>query len=67
MTTKDNNIIKYNQGEKSTKMPFTIYADLEFLLEKLSTCINNPNESSATKINKYKPSGYSIFTRCSFD
>ena len=24
----------------------------------MSTCINNPNESSATKINKHTPSGY---------
>ena len=30
-------------------------------------CINNPNESSTTKINKHTPSGYSIFTHCSFD
>ena len=45
MPTKNNNIIKYNQGEKSIKTPFTIYADLECLLEKMSTCINNPNES----------------------
>ena len=28
---------------------------------------NNPNESSTTKINKHTPSGYSIFTSCSFD
>ena len=33
----------------------------------MSTCINNPNESSTTKINKHVPSGYSIFTHCSFD
>ena len=33
----------------------------------MSTCINNPNESSTTKINKHTPSGYSIFTHCSFD
>ena len=32
MPTKDNNIIKYNQGEKSIKLPFVIYADLECLL-----------------------------------
>ena len=32
MFTKDNNIIKYNHGEKSMKVPFIIYADLEFLL-----------------------------------
>ena len=45
MPTKNNNIIKYNHGEKSMKLPFVIYADLECLLEKMSTCINNPNES----------------------
>ena len=67
MPTKNNNIIKYNNGEKSTKLQFVIYADLECLLEKMSTCINNPNESSTTKINKHTPSGYSIFTHCSFD
>ena len=67
MPTKDNNIIKYNHGEKSIKVPFIIYADLECLLEKMSTCKNNPNESSTTKINKHTPSGYSIFTSCSFD
>ena len=33
----------------------------------MSTCINNPNESSTTKINKHTPSCYSIFTHCSFD
>ena len=67
MPTKDNNIIKYNHGEKSMKVPFIIYADLECLLEKVSTYINNPNDSSTTKINKLTPSGYSIFTSCSFD
>ena len=34
MPTKDNNIIKYNHGEKSIKVPFIIYADLECLLDK---------------------------------
>ena len=33
----------------------------------MSTCQNNPNKSSTTKINKHAPSGYSIFTNCSFD
>ena len=67
MPTKDNNIIKYNHGEKSMKLPFLIYADLECLLEKMITCQNNPNKSSTTKINKHTPSGYSISTSCSFD
>ena len=67
MPTKNNNIIKYNHGEKSMKLPSVIYADLECLLEKMSACINNPNESSTTEINKHTPLDYSIFTHCSFD
>ena len=67
MPTKDSNIIKYNHGEKSMKLSFLIYADLESLLEKMSSCQNNANKSSTTKINKHAPSGYSIFTSCSFD
>ena len=50
MPTKDNNTIKYNQGEKSIKLPFVTYVDLECLLEKISTCQNNLNESSTTEI-----------------
>ena len=67
MPTKDNNTIKYNQGEESIKLPFVVYADLECLLKKMSTCQNNPKESSTTEINKHTPSGYSLFTHCSFD
>ena len=67
MPNEDNKIIKYNQGEKSIKLLFIIYADLECLLEKMRTCYNNPEESSTTKINKHMPSGYSLFTHCSFD
>ena len=47
------------------KVPFIIYADLESLLEKMSTCQNDPKNSSATKINKHTPSGYSLFTHFS--
>ena len=49
------------------RVPFVIYADLECLLEKMSTCHNNPKKSSTTKINKHTPAGYSLFTHCSFD
>ena len=34
MPRPNNNIIKYNQGEKSLELPFIIYADLECLLKK---------------------------------
>ena len=49
------------------KLLSVICADLECLLEKMSTCINNPNESSTTKTNKHAPSGYSILSHCSFN
>ena len=58
MPKEDNKILKYDHGEKPIKVPFIIYADLEYLLEKISTCHNNPKKSSATKINKHTPTGY---------
>ena len=33
----------------------------------MSTCRNDPEKSSTTKLNKHTPSGYSLFTHCSFD
>ena len=36
-------------------------------MEKISTCYNNLEESSTAEINKHTPSGYSLFTHCSFD
>ena len=66
MPEEDNKILKYH-GKKSMRAPFVIYADLECLIEKMSICHNNPENSSTTKINKHTPSGYSLFTCCSFD
>ena len=65
--SKEDEILKYNQGETSMKVPFIIYAGLESLLEKVNTCHNNPKKSSTTKINKHIPSSYLLFTHCSFD
>ena len=62
MPDKDNNILKYNSGEK-----IVISDDLESLLENISSCHNDPNKSSTTKMNKHTPSGYSLFTHCSFE
>ena len=40
MPEEDNEILKYNQGEKSMKVPFIIYADLQSLLEKMNSSKN---------------------------
>ena len=66
MPKEDNKVSKYNHGEKSMKVSFIIYADMESLLEKMITCHNNLKKSSTTKINKHTPSGYSMFTHCLF-
>ena len=44
-------MLKYNHGEKSIKIPFIIYANIESLLGKIDTCHDNPEKSSTTKIN----------------
>ena len=67
MPNEDNKILKYNHREKSMKVPLINYADLECLLKKMSTCHNNPEKSSKTKINKHAAFGYSLFTKCSYD
>ena len=67
MPNEDNKILKYNHGEKSMRVPFITYANLEFLLDKVSVCYDSPEKSSTTKINKHTPPGYSLFTQCSFD
>ena len=67
MPKEINKILEYNYGEKSMKVPFIIYADMEFLFEKMSTCHNNLEKSSTTKIDKHASSDYLLFIHCSFD
>ena len=45
MTTKKNKILKYSNGMKSLRIPFVIYADLEYLLLKQQSSQNCPFES----------------------
>ena len=67
MTNEDNKILKYNYGEKLLKVPTIIYADLECLLEKWHLRQNNLEKCYTEKKTKHTPSGYSLFTNCSFD
>ena len=53
---KENEKIKYLPGEKSLKAPFTVYADLACILEKIKYCQNNPENSYTEKKTKHKPS-----------
>ena len=66
MTKCSEKMLKHNPGEKSLKVPFAIYLDLECLLKKKS-CQNNPEKSYTEKKTRHEPSGWAMFTRCSFN
>ena len=67
MPDEDNKILKYNHGEKSLKVSFIIYADLECLLQKTCSHKNNPEKSYTERKAKHIPSAYAWCTICSFD
>ena len=46
--------------EKSNKMPYTIYANLEFLVKKIDEFANNAAKYSTAKIDEDIPCGYSM-------
>ena len=45
MNAEDNKMLEYNHGEKSPKVPFIIYFDLESLLPKMGSCQKYPGKS----------------------
>ena len=53
MPSKDTKILEFNQYQKSYKAPFVIYADLEYLLEKIDEHKNNTENSFTTKVGKH--------------
>ena len=58
---ENNKILKYNPGEKTLKVPFIIYADLECI------CQNSLVKSYTEKKVKNKPSAYARVTCSPFD
>ena len=66
MRSEETKISEFNQYQKSDKVPFIIYADLECIIEKIDGCKNNPENSSTTKVSKHIPSGFSMSTISSF-
>ena len=48
-------------------MSYTIYADIESLIRKIDGCVNNPENSSTTKIGEHIPCRYLMPTIWAFD
>ena len=67
MPEEGKNILKYRPEDKSLKVQFIIYADLECLLKKEQSCQNNSKNFYAEKKATHKSSGYSLSLNCSFD
>ena len=65
--SEKDNILELNQYMESDKMPYIVYADIESLIKKIDGCVNNPENSSRTKVGKHIPCGYSMSTIWAFD
>ena len=50
MPSEKGNILEFNQYIRSNKMVCIIYADIESLIKKINGYVNNPENSSATKM-----------------
>ena len=57
MPNEDKNFLITTPGKNSLKVPFIICADIECLLQKISTCQNNPEKSYTEKKAVHKASG----------
>ena len=66
MPSEKTRILEFNQYQKSDKAPFIIYADLEYIIEKIDGCKNNPENLSATNVSEHIPSSFSMSTISSF-
>ena len=66
MLEEGKNILKYRPGDKSLKVSFIIYADLECILKKEQSCQNFPKNSYTDRKARHKPSGYSLILNYPF-
>ena len=62
-TLKYQNLINIKNFKKA---PFIIYGDLEFLIERIDRCKNNPENSSTTKVGELISPGFLVSTMSSF-
>ena len=62
MPSEDTKILEFNQYQKSDKAPFTMYADLQCIKEKIYGCNKNPENLSTAKVSF----GFSMSTISSF-
>ena len=66
MPSEDTKRNEFSQYWQSDEAPLIIYADLQFLIEKIDACRSNRENSSAIKAGKHIWSDFSISKILSF-
>ena len=61
---KEGTILKFKNHKHSMRVPFTVYADFECLLEPIDTCPPDDSKSYTLRYQKHKPSGYCYIIIC---
>ena len=59
-------ILKFKHHERSERVPFIIYADMEALIKEMQNCDPNPLNSYTKKYQKHEPISFSYYIK-SFD
>ena len=66
MPSEDTKLFELNQYQRSHKVLFIIYEDLESIIENIDGYKNNPENSSTKKVSEHIPSGFTMSTILSF-
>ena len=66
MRSEDTKILQFNQNQVSDKATINIYTDFKCIIEKIDGSKNNPENPSATKVNKHIASCFSTSSISSF-
>ena len=65
MPSEDTKRLKSHQYQKYDKVQFIIYANLEFIIERIDECKANPENSSTTKVSDHITSSFLMSTKMS--
>ena len=63
---KRNPIVLYSDGQYQFKVPFMMYTDFESIPKPIQGASNNPNASSTRAVNVHTPSGWCVYSKCSY-
>ena len=57
-------IVKFQNFNRSMRVPFILYADFESLIKPIKTFVLNPEKSYTKKYQEHKPSSFCYYIKC---